>query len=457
MKTVPQSQLLLLKSLTRMNGKRLNIAIVGGGLGGTLLASHLAKDHHKITLFENREDPRNHGFSGGRSINLAISKRGFTALKHINLDEKIKNKSLPMGGRMMHHPNKQEAYQPYSLINDECIYSISRSILNIELINNAERFKNVTLIFGSKITKSNIDDATIVVNDKKEYKFDLIVGCDGTYSKIRSEISKKINKIDEVLTLEHGYKELHIPPQDNNWALNPKCLHIWPHGGSMMIALPNLDHSFTCTLFWPYKGNHSFEEVNEKFNSNPNEINSFFEKNYPSAFKLIPNLIPDWNSNPISSLPMVKCSQYHYGETAVLLGDAAHAIVPFYGQGMNCAFEDVHVLVKSLRDYSSVKDALLNYNNLRKPNGDAIRELALDNFIEMRDKVSKKIFLFEKKIGQILYKKFPNLFKPVYNIVSFSNIPYQDALKKSKQRKLIKKITICSLLAILMWLIFILT
>ena len=443
-----------------MTYKKRNIGIMGGGLGGSLLASHLASDGHTVSLFESRNDPRTFGFIGGRSINLAISTRGLTALNHVGLKEKVLKQALPMNGRIMHYPKRPSAFQSYSSRKEDCIYSISRSFLNIQLLNHAAEQNKLSLFFSSKVTDIDLEDPSVTINDLESHSFDLIVGCDGTFSKIRTVIGEHLNFPNQIETLKHGYKELCIPSKNGTWALDPKALHIWPHGRSMMIALPNPDHTFTCTLFWPFQGEHSFETLNaslkDSVSSNDELIISFFKKHYPSAFPLMPTLLEDWQKNPISDLPMVRCPQYHYKGTTVLLGDSAHAIVPFYGQGMNCAFEDVKVLADCLKKYSINKDALEAYNNERKPNGDAISELALQNFIEMRDHVSSKIFLFEKRLSQLVHKIFPAYYTPIYNLVSFSNLPYNKILQKSTLRHNFKKIGLTVLLLTTVWTLFIL-
>jgi len=410
--------------------------VVGAGLAGSLLAVTLARRGHHVEVFERRPDPRAKGFAGGRSINLALSTRGVTALERVGLAERVLNDVIPMRGRMMHSPRGELSFQPYSRVPGEAINSVSRGGLNVTLLDAAEAEDRVTLRFGARCADVDLHAACAQFVDEStgeefDARADAIIATDGAFSGVRGVMQRtdRFNYSQEYL--EHGYKELSIPPTpEGEFALEPNALHIWPRGGSMMIALPNPDRSFTCTLFWPYEGDHSFAAVRTRADVRP-----FFRRHYPDAERLMPTLEDDFDRNPTASLVTIRCSPWVVGRTA-LLGDAAHAIVPFFGQGMNAAFEDVRVLDDCLRAHpNELEAAFAAYQAARVENAEAIADMALDNFIEMRDKVASPLFRVGKRLEKIVHRVFPGVYTPLYNMVSFTNIPYAEARRRSSRRK----------------------
>jgi kynurenine 3-monooxygenase len=409
--------------------------VAGAGLAGSLLALALARRGHHVQVFERRPDPRASGFAGGRSINLALSVRGVTALERFGVADRVLQDVIPMRGRMMHSPSGHLAFQPYSRIEGEAINSVSRGGLNKTLLSAAEQHENVRIRFAVRCLDVDFNAPRAHFRDDESgeefsAEADAIIGTDGAFSAVRGAMQKTDRFNYSQTYLEHGYKELHIPATpDGRHAMEPNALHIWPRGGSMMIALPNPDKSFTCTLFWPYEGEHSFAAVRTRADVRP-----FFERHYPDAAALMPTLEDDFDRNPTSSLVTIRCSPWVIGRVA-LLGDASHAIVPFYGQGMNAAFEDVRVLDECLLAHDNDLDAALAaYQAARIDNANAIADMALDNFIEMRDKVASPAFRTKKRLEKIVHKMFPNSYTPLYNMVSFSNIPYAEALRRSRRR-----------------------
>ncbi|CAN5541337.1 NAD(P)/FAD-dependent oxidoreductase [soil metagenome] len=405
------------------------IAIVGAGLAGPLLACYLARDGFDVTLYERRPDPRIAGFVGGRSINLALSARGTDALQRVGLADEVLKTVIPMRGRMLHEPDGSLAFQYYSSNHTDAINSVSRADLNLILLNAAERC-GAKLVFDHRCQSVDLEPArpTVTFENGVTIETDLIVGADGAYSVVRQQMQKREGFNFSQSYLEHGYKELTIPPtQSGNFAMEKNALHIWPRGTYMMIALPNQDRSFTCTCFWPFK---TFEEL-----KSPEQIGNFFRTNFADAVPLMPTLVEDFQRNPTGSLLTVRCNPWSYALKAVLLGDAAHAIVPFYGQGMNAAFEDCVELAAQLKSDSLPRNlesaALPRYEALRRPNTDAIAEMALDNFIEMRDHTASRWFLLKKKVAHALHRLFPRQFIPLYNLISFTTVPYAAARNRA--------------------------
>jgi len=416
------------------------ILIVGAGLAGSLLACDLGAAGFSVAVYERRPDPRAAGFHGGRSINLALSTRGIHALEQVNLARQVLEDAIPMRGRMMHYINHQRAFQPYSKDPNDAINSVSRSGLNITLLNACEQYDHVQLYFQHKCLDVNLERPSVDFTNEQTgetltVNADVVIGADGAFSAIRSRLQRtdRFNYAQQFLA--HGYKELSIPPTDAGaFAMEPNALHIWPHGGSMMIALPNKDRSFTCTCFWPFEGEHSFAAI-----QSADDVKPFFEKYYPDAVPLMPTLVDDFMNNPTSSLVTIRCEPWHYEDKVLLIGDAAHAIVPFYGQGMNCAFEDCTILMDMIRSHQhddaiKWRDVLSTFSAKRKDDADAIADLALDNFIEMRDKVGSKAFLMKKRLEHVLHRLFPETFKPLYNMVTFSRIPYADARRRAQRQ-----------------------
>jgi kynurenine 3-monooxygenase len=413
--------------------------IVGAGLAGALLAVYLARDGWSVRHYERRGDPRRSGYAGGRSINLALSHRGFWGLEGVGLDGEIRrSEAIPMKGRAVHAADGSMAFQPYSSNAGDAINSVSRASLNLAILRAAANEPNVELVFEATCIDVDPDaPAGVFVRadgTTERVGADLIVGADGAYSAVRTRLMKTDRFQYSQHYLEHGYKELHIPPAGevgvdptafDGWAMRADALHIWPRGGAMMIALPNRDRSFTCTLFWPFRGEHGLEEPRT-----PERVLAHFRRHYADAVPLMPTLAKDFAANPVGSLVTVRCWPWRWSDRCVLLGDAAHAIVPFYGQGMNAAFEDVRVLAECLRTHADRGEALEAYQSARKPNADAIADMALDNFVEMRDKVGRPEFLHRKRIEQTLHRLFGERAEPQYNLVSFSTVPYVEAKRR---------------------------
>ena len=408
-----------------------NIVIAGAGLVGAMWACYMAKRGHHVHVFERRGDMRGQEVDAGRSINLALSTRGWNALAKIGMKEALEKIAIPMKGRMIHQEDGATNFQAYGK-EGQAIYSISRRDLNIALMNKADESKNVSFTFHERTTDLDLKKNIIHFQNEKTgsestVSPDLIFGADGAFSAVRSTLQKTNMFNYSQQYLEHGYKELTIPADENSkHRLDKNALHIWPRKSFMLIALPNLDGSFTVTLFLKFKGVDGFDDLNTE-----DKITSFFTKNFPSAIKHMPDLIKEFHENPSSSLVTVRCSPWHY-KNVCLMGDSAHAIVPFYGQGMNAAFEDCFVLDEIvdrhvLDDWSSV---LEEYTRDHAKDGAAIAELALRNFIEMRDATADDKFLLRKKLELHLMNTFPGRYLSQYQMVTFSNIPYSTALSK---------------------------
>lgn len=406
--------------------------IVGAGLGGSLLACLLARDGHRVDVYERRPDPRVEGFVGGRSINLALSTRGITALERVGLAERVLADAVRMPGRMMHSPTGELTFQPYSARPGDAINSVSRAGLNLTLLEHADSSENVTLRFGQRCLGVDLGATTATFHDERTgatttVGADAILGADGAFSAVRDalRISDRFDYSQSYL--EHGYKELDIPPArdcgvdpglHDGFAMEPSALHIWPRGGAMMIALPNRDRTFTCTLFWP------FEELGAL--DTDEKVRAHFGRHYPDAVPLMPTLVGDYRRNPTSSLVTIRCGPWGRGRV-LLIGDAAHAVVPFYGQGMNAAFEDARILAEMLRGGGAIEDVFTEFSRVRKPDADAIADMAIENFLVMRDRVADRAFLFRKRVEQALDRVDHARFTPLYNLVSFSNTPYAEA------------------------------
>ncbi len=414
-----------------MNSQK-HIAITGAGLVGSLLAIYLIKRGYRVSVFERRGDMRKKGYEGGRSINLALSNRGIRALEEVGLAEELKKVAIPMNGRMMHDLSGNLTYQAYGK-QGQYINSISRSNLNLVLIEKAESL-GASFYFEHRITHVDLDKTTLTFDKPSSVaqNFDHIIGADGAFSAIRGsmQITERFNYAQDYI--DHGYKEFHIPSANGGaFQMEKNALHIWPRESFMLIALPNPDGSFTCTLFFPFEGPISFQHLNTE-----TQGRAFFEKYFPDALSLMPTFDQDFNSNPTSSLVTVRCTPWVKNKT-FLIGDAAHAIVPFYGQGMNAGFEDCHVLNQLLEMHQDNWEKVLpEYQQLRKPDADAIAQLALYNFIEMRDLVADADFLLRKKIEAKLHELFPDRWIPLYSMVTFyENIRYSEALSTGQKQK----------------------
>ena len=421
-----------------------NITVVGAGLVGSLVSIYLAKRGYKVDVYERRPDMRKANIIAGRSINLALSDRGWRGLEGVGIADEIKKIAIPMYGRAIHMKDGSSTYQAYGKEN-QAIYSVSRGGINMRLMDLAEQQPNVTLHFDERCDKldrksNQLSFFNTSTNKATDVKSDIVLGSDGAFSAVRTQMQFQSDRFDyQQFYIDAGYKELVIPAGANGEHLIEKnCLHIWPRGSFMMIALPNMDGSFTCTLFFQMEGKVSFDAIKTK-----EEVMAFFKEEFPDAVPLMPTLIEDWMNNPTSSLVTVKCKPWVWDEKIALIGDAAHAIVPFYGQGMNCGFEDCVVLNELMDKHGDLNGACLKeYETLRKPDGDAIADLAIANFVEMRDKTADKTFLLQKKIEAHFSAKYPEKWIPLYSMVTYSpQIRYSEALVNgNKQQSIMDKI-----------------
>ena len=406
------------------------VIIVGAGLVGSLWAVFMARRGYNVQVYERRPDMRAAGYRGGRSINLAMSERGWKAIEMAGIRDKIEKTALPMPGRMMHAVSGELTFQPYGK-EAEAIYSVSRGGLNLELLDIADSFPNVEFFFEHRCVEVDLELPYITFEDMrngvtKTEEAPLIFATDGAFSAVRYSLQKTDRFQYTQFYLEHGYKELSIPPAaEGGYRLDPKALHIWPRGNFMMIALPNADFSFTCTLFLPFEGDVSFENL-----TSDEDILAFFRRYFPDTLALMPTLVNDFRENPTASLVTVKCRPWQWQRRILLLGDSAHAIVPFYGQGMNAGFEDCTILDGLYDQFNGDWSQIIPvFASTRAADGDAIAELAQRNFIEMRDLVGDPKFLLRKKIAAHLHAQHPD-FLPVYSMVTFSNTPYHIALEE---------------------------
>ncbi|GAA1861933.1 FAD-dependent oxidoreductase [Actinomadura bangladeshensis] len=405
------------------------VAIVGAGLAGCLLAVLLGRRGVPVTVYERRPDPRVAGAERGRSINLAISARGLAALEQVGLSDQSLKRALPMHGRMVHPLRGAQNFQPYSADGERAINSIGRAELNASLLDTAEATPGVTLRFSRRVTGVDTEAGALLFEDAGAEPADVVLAGDGAYSAVR----RSLGFDHDADFLEHGYKELTVPPRDGEFALDPDALHIWPRGTSMMIALPNLDRSFTCTLFWP-KGD--FDALDT-----PAKVTAYFEEHYPDVVGLMPGLTDDYARNPVGSLVTVRAwpwTRYGAGATVALLGDAAHAIVPFFGQGANCAFEDCIEIDRCLTEAGGDwRRALSLYQERRKANTDAIAEMALDNFVEMRDRVSSPLYRAKQAATHALERRLAGRYVSRYELVSFSTLPYARIPARIRRQNLV--------------------
>lgn len=417
-----------------------SITIIGAGLVGSLLSIYLARRGYAVTMYERRPDMRKENISAGKSINLALSDRGWRGLQGVGIEDAIRKVAIPMSGRMMHSVKGELTYQQYGE-EGQFIFATSRGILNCVMMDEAEK-KGVKIVFNHRCTRIDMENSTAYFDGPSgpaEVKSRLIFSADGAFSAGRMALQLGTDRFDYSQSyLKHAYKELLIPAgKDGSFLMEKNALHIWPRGGFMLIALPNLDGSFTCTLFYPYEGENSFAKIKTE-----DDCNQFFKTNFPDALALMPDLSKQFFHNPTSSLVTVKCFPWTYKDKLCLIGDAAHAIVPFYGQGMNCGFEDCTVLESLLEKYNEDWSKVLPaYQQARKPNSDAIADLAIMNFVEMRDLVGTPEFLLRKKIEAHMHEKYPEKWLPLYSQVTFSAIPYSEALANGlRQDQIMRKV-----------------
>jgi kynurenine 3-monooxygenase len=416
-----------------MTRKAETISLIGAGLNGPLLGLGLVKRGFNVEIYERRPDMRSVRISAGRSINLALSTRGIHALTEAGLWNEMQKIIIPMKGRMMHSVTSEITFQPYGKDDAEVIHSISRAELNIALMNAAEE-QGVKIHFQQRCSGIDLKTGALELRQERTgedrmLESRVVIGCDGSASAIRSEMLKLSRFNFSQQYLDYGYKELTIPADPGGkHVLETNALHIWPRGNYMLIALPNVDGTFACILFLPFEGVDSFAELTTQ-----SAVIRFFQSRFPDANPLMPNLAEDFFTNPTGAMVTIKCSPWHVDGRALLLGDAAHAIVPFFGQGINCGFEDCTCLLELLDRHGADWGRVFSeFEKARKVNTDAIADLAVENFVEMRDRVADPRFLFRKKVELALEAKYPQLFVPKYAMVTFHRIPYATALQRGQ-------------------------
>ncbi|WP_251358268.1 NAD(P)/FAD-dependent oxidoreductase [Kangiella sp. TOML190] len=410
-----------------------NITIVGAGLVGSLMAIYLGQRGYQVTVFEKLPDIRKEKIPAGRSINLALANRGIRPLQQVGIMDKVEKLLVPVKGRMLHDIEGKLQFQSYGQRPEEVIYSVSRAGLVSLLRDEAEATGKVVFHFKHKVDDIDFEQNILSVHDwlndtYQQHHCDILLGTDGAGSKVRRLMeSKELGEFSSEL-LAHNYKELTIPAEEaGSYLIEKSALHIWPRGGYMLMALPNLEGDFTVTLFMPKGGESSFEQLTDKAS-----VDDFFKQNFCDAYDLIPNLSDLFFENPTGILGTVRSTNWYYKNT-LIFGDAAHAIVPFHGQGMNCGFEDCSELNSMLNrfqdDWQQVMPA---FEQARIANANAIADMALENYVEMRDSVRDPKFHLKKAIAFELEKKYPNQFIPRYSMVMFHHIPYAMAQSRGE-------------------------
>ncbi|RDI99670.1 FAD-dependent monooxygenase [Dyella solisilvae] len=426
------------------------ITLIGGGLVGALLAQQLAGRGFKVDVFEKRPDPRVAGFVGGRSINLALAERGLQALRKAGLADDVLQRAVMMRGRMVHTRDGRSGLLRYGVDDSEVIWSVSRGALNMLLLDAAEA-AGVRFHFGQSLTGADFDGGRIQLTDEhdqtRDFDTPVVIGADGAGSALRAAMNAHTPLGERVEPLGHAYKELEIPPAGglsaalvgqsgghDQFALEPHALHIWPRGGYMCIALPNTEGSFTVTLFLPAHGPHpSFDTLPDAA-----AARGFFGDEFPDLLPLIPDFAADYDSHPVGTLSTLYLQRWHLGGRALLVGDAAHAIVPFHGQGMNCGFEDTVVLAALLAEApDDTAEVFAEFQRIRQPNSDAIAAMALENYVEMRDSVADPHFLAKRELGLLLAERAPQHFMARYRMVTFTHLPYAYAFERGRAQDLL--------------------
>lgn len=419
-----------------------SLSIIGAGLAGSLLAIVLSRQGWQITLYERRGDPRISDYESGRSINLALAERGRHALRQAGVEDAVMAKAVMMRGRMVHPREGAPQLQRYGRDDSEVIWSIHRSDLNTTLLQLAED-AGARVHFHRRLHTVDFDAGYARFIDDRDdqphdIRFDTLIGADGAGSALRAAMNRKQPLEERIAFLDHSYKELEIPPaQDGGFRIEANALHIWPRGNYMCIALPNDEGTFTVTLFLPNEGEPSFATTNSGA-----EAEALFARDFPDALALMPNLRRDWEQHPPGLLGTLHLRHWHLQGRAVLLGDAAHAMVPFHGQGMNCAFEDCIALARHLQEQHSLAEAFAAFERDRKPNAEAIQQMALENYLEMRDRVADPRFLLQRELEQALQARWPTRFVPHYTMVTFLRTPYALALARTElQRRILEEAT----------------
>ena len=409
-----------------------SITLIGAGLAGALLARLLALRGWQVDVYEKRGDPRIAGYQGGRSINLALAERGRHPLRLADAEAPVMAQAVMMRGRMVHPLHGEVNLQRYGRDDSEVIWSVHRGELNLTLLNLAEQ-AGAKLHFDRRLDHVDFDSRIAHFVDDRDggmhaVSFRALIGSDGAGSALRGAIGKVLDLGEHIEFLDHGYKELEIPPgADGGFRMQPNALHIWPRGNYMCIALPNDERTFTVTLFMPNHGDPGFDTTRT-----PQQARALFERDFPDALPLIPDLERDWARNPASMLATLHLERWHLDQRALLIGDAAHAMVPFHGQGMNCAFEDCAALAEHLHAHADLADAFAAFEAERKPNARAIQRMALDNYLEMRDRVDDADYRLQRELELRLQQRHPGVFVPHYAMVSFLRVPYAVALERSE-------------------------
>jgi kynurenine 3-monooxygenase len=417
--------------------------IIGAGLVGSLWAVYLSKAGYQVTIYERRSDIRKAEISAGKSINLALSTRGWKALDTVGVGDEVRKIAIPMYGRIMHSMEGELSHQPYGK-EGQAIYSVSRGGVNALMMDIAEKNGNATIHYNHECEGIDLDAGKIRLKKKDsgeliEDQADLVFACDGAFSAIRYKGMQKLDRFDFSQDfIDDGYRELLLPANaDGSYKLDKNALHIWPRGRFMLIALPNEDGSFTCTLFMPFDGGeNSFNKLKTE-----TQVDEFFKSTFPDFYKMMPQVAESWEDHPLSSLAIMRCYPWHRGKT-VLMGDAAHATVPFYGQGMNGGFEDCTVMSELMQKHDGNWGAIFDeFSTVRKPDGDALQDLSLYNYRVMRDFVADSKFLLRKKIEAKFSNLYPDKWMPLYSQVTFSNIRYSEALLNGeKQTEIMDKV-----------------
>jgi kynurenine 3-monooxygenase len=422
--------------------ERLEVMVVGAGLSGTLAAMYLARRGHRVEVYERRADPRLSPGDAGRSINLGLSARGMAALREVGLLDTLLETAMPLRGRLVHGIDGALSFHPYGKAEHEVLYSIQRHELNTLLIDAADALDNVTLTFDAKLTALDADNGLAWFVDERagteiSAKADLVIGADGAFSVVRQHLLHGSRADYQQEFMDWGYKELRIPVgADGQPRAALDVLHIWPRRNGLMLANPNCDGSLTCTLFLPFTGEHSFASL-----QSPAAVRAFFDSQYPDSSELIPGLLDEFAAHPVGHLINVRTSRWHHKDRVVLIGDACHAVYPFYAQGMNAAFEDCSVLDACLEANPTNRAAALEqYENIRRPNTDVLADLAKQHFLELRDRVRSPWFLAKKKADLLLSRMLPGVWLPMYSMVSHTTMPYTVAVDRAKRQDTLLKL-----------------
>ena len=411
-------------------------SIIGAGLVGSLWAVYLSKAGYKVTVYERRADMRKENISAGKSINLATSYRGWKALDTVFIGDEIRKIAIPMYGRTIHDEQGATSFHTYG-IQQQAIYSVSRGDINKKLMDIAEGTGNVEIKFNQQCIHADVDKniyhfEDTVTKEQTKLESNLVFATDGAFSAIRYSGMQKLDRFNYSQNyIADGYREILLPAnEDGSYKLDKETLHIWPRGRFMLIALPNFDGSFTCTLFMPFEGHqHCFNNLDSK-----EKVTTFFQEVFPDFYEMMPNVADDWEKHPLSSLAIIRCYPWYHKST-VLMGDAAHATVPFFGQGMNCGFEDCSVMFDLMKKHNEDWPSIFEeYQQLRKPNGDAVQDLSLQNYLVMRDKVADEAYIVQQQFEKRISELYPDQYLPMYSMVSFTDIEYQHALRLGNEQ-----------------------